>query len=50
VTTEQAEKFMDANATGWRWTLSTPHTAEVDHSATLRAVEQQWPKVKFHAA
>ena len=24
-------------------------TLLVDHSATLRAVEQQWPKIKFHA-
>ncbi|UUZ71636.1 hypothetical protein LP415_22600 [Polaromonas sp. P1(28)-8] len=24
-------------------------TLLVDHSATLRAVEQQWPKIRFHA-
>ena len=24
-------------------------TLLVDHSATLRAVEQQWPNIRFHA-
>jgi peptide chain release factor 3 len=52
VTSEDAnelKKFMDANAHRVALDAVDAPTLLVDHSATLRAVEQQWPKIKFHA-
>ena len=39
----------DANAHRVALDAVDAPTLLVDHSATLRAVEQQWPKIKFHA-
>jgi hypothetical protein len=40
---------IDANAHRVALDAVDAPTLLVDHSATLRAVEQQWPKIKFHA-
>jgi peptide chain release factor 3 len=45
----ELKKFMDANAHRVALDAVDAPTLLVDHSATLRAVEQQWPKIKFHA-
>jgi len=45
----ELKKFMDANAHRVALDAVNAPTLLVDHSATLRAVEQQWPKIKFHA-
>ncbi|MFC5521527.1 peptide chain release factor 3 [Polaromonas jejuensis] len=47
--THELKKFMDANAHRVALDAVDAPTLLVDHSATLRAVEQQWPKIKFHA-
>ncbi|MCY7371065.1 MAG: peptide chain release factor 3 [Polaromonas sp.] len=46
---DELKKFMDANAHRVALDAVDAPTLLVDHSATLRAVEQQWPKIKFHA-
>jgi peptide chain release factor 3 len=46
---QELKKFMDANAHRVALDAVDAPTLLVDHSATLRAVEQQWPKIKFHA-
>ena len=45
----ELKKFMEANAHRVALDAVDAPTLLVDHSATLRAVEQQWPKIKFHA-
>ncbi len=45
----ELKKFVDANAHRVALDAVDAPTLLVDHSATLRAVEQQWPKIKFHA-
>lgn len=45
----ELKKFMDANAHRVALDAVDAPTLLVDHGATLRAVEQQWPKIKFHA-
>ena len=45
----ELKKFMDANAHRVALDAVDAPTLLVDHSATLRAVEQQWPKIRFHA-
>jgi len=45
----ELKKFMDANAHRVALDAVNAPTLLVDHSATLRAVEQQWPRIKFHA-
>ena len=45
----ELKKFMDANSHRVALDAVDAPTLLVDHSATLRAVEQQWPKIKFHA-
>jgi peptide chain release factor 3 len=45
----ELKKFIDANAHRVALDAVDAPTLLVDHGATLRAVEQQWPKVKFHA-
>ncbi|MES2943769.1 MAG: peptide chain release factor 3 [Pseudomonadota bacterium] len=47
--TNELKKFMDANSHRVALDAVDAPTLLVDHSATLRAVEQQWPKIKFHA-
>ena len=46
---QELKKFIDANAHRVALDAVDAPTLLVDHSATLRAVEQQWPKIKFHA-
>ena len=45
----ELKKFMDANTHRVALDAVAAPTLLVDHSATLRAVEQQWPKIRFHA-
>jgi peptide chain release factor 3 len=45
----ELKKFMEANSHRVALDAVDAPTLLVDHSATLRAVEQQWPKIKFHA-
>jgi peptide chain release factor 3 len=45
----ELKKFMDANSHRVALDAVDAPTLLVDHSATLRAVEQQWPKIRFHA-
>jgi len=45
----ELKKFIDANSHRVALDAVDAPTLLVDHSATLRAVEQQWPKIKFHA-
>ena len=46
---QELKKFIDANAHRVALDAVDAPTLLVDHSATLRAVEQQWPEIKFHA-
>ncbi len=46
---QELKKFIEANAHRVALDAVDAPTLLVDHSATLRAVEQQWPKIKFHA-
>ncbi len=45
----ELKKFIDANSHRVALDAVDAPTLLVDHSATLRAVEQQWPKIRFHA-
>ena len=45
----ELKKFIEANAHRVALDAVDAPTLLVDHSATLRAVEQQWPRIKFHA-
>ncbi len=44
----ELKRFMDANAHRIALDAVDAPTLLVDHSATLRAVEANWPKIKFH--
>ena len=45
----EAERFIDANAHRVALDAVDAPTVLLDHMATLRAVEANWPKIKFHA-
>ena len=45
----ELKRFMQANAHRIALDAVDAPTLLVDHSATLRAVEANWPKIKFHA-
>jgi peptide chain release factor 3 len=44
----ELKRFMDANAHRMALDAVDAPTLLVDHSATLRAVQDNWPKIKFH--
>jgi len=44
----ELKRFIDANAHRIALDAVDAPTLLVDHSATLRAVEANWPKIKFH--
>ena len=46
---QELKRFIDANAHRVALDAVDAPTLLVDHSATLRAVEANWPKIKFHA-
>lgn len=46
---QELKRFMDANAHRVALDAVDAPTLLVDHNATLRAVEANWPKIKFHA-
>ena len=45
---QELKRFMDANAHRMALDAVDAPTLLVDHSATLRAVQENWPKIKFH--
>ncbi|MDP1687088.1 peptide chain release factor 3 [Hydrogenophaga sp.] len=45
----ELKRFIDANSHRVALDAVNAPTLLVDHSATLRAVEANWPKIKFHA-
>ncbi len=45
----ELKKFIDANSHRVALDAVNAPTLLVDHAATLRAVEANWPKIKFHA-
>ena len=45
----ELKKFIDANSHRVALDAVDAPTLLVDHAATLRAVEANWPKIKFHA-
>ena len=46
---QELKRFIDANQHRVALDAVDAPTLLVDHSATLRAVEANWPKIKFHA-
>ncbi|GLS13642.1 peptide chain release factor 3 [Hydrogenophaga electricum] len=46
---QELKRFMDANAHRVALDAVDAPTVLLDHMATLRAVEGNWPKIKFHA-
>ena len=46
---QELKRFIDANAHRVALDAVDAPTLLVDHTATLRAVEGSWPKIKFHA-
>ena len=46
---QELKRFIDANAHRVALDAVDAPTLLVDHTATLRAVEANWPKIKFHA-
>jgi peptide chain release factor 3 len=46
---QELKRFIDANAHRVALDAVDAPTLLVDHNATLRAVEANWPKIKFHA-
>ena len=46
---QELKRFMDANAHRVALDAVDAPTVLLDHMATLRAVEANWPKIKFHA-
>jgi peptide chain release factor 3 len=46
---QELKRFMDANAHRVALDAVDAPTVLLDHGATLRAVEANWPKIKFHA-
>ena len=45
----ELKRFIDANSHRVALDAVDAPTLLVDHAATLRAVEANWPKIKFHA-
>ncbi|KJS74882.1 MAG: peptide chain release factor 3 [Comamonadaceae bacterium BICA1-1] len=45
----ELKRFMQANLHRMAWDAVDAPTLLVDHQATLRAVEANWPKIQFHA-
>lgn len=45
----ELKRFMDANIHRMAWDAVDAPAILVDHMATLRAVESNWPKIQFHA-
>lgn len=45
---QELKRFMDANAHRMALDAVDAPTLLVDHGATLRAVQDNWPKIKFH--
>jgi peptide chain release factor 3 len=46
---QELKRFIDANAHRVALDAVDAPTVLLDHMATLRAVEANWPKIKFHA-
>ncbi|GAA6141634.1 peptide chain release factor 3 [Hydrogenophaga sp. 5NK40-0174] len=46
---QELKRFIDANAHRVALDAVDAPTVLLDHMATLRAVEENWPKIKFHA-
>ena len=46
---QELKRFMDANAHRVALDAVDAPTVLLDHGATLRAVEANWPKIRFHA-
>ena len=46
---QELKRFIDANIHRMAWDAVDAPTILVDHHATLRAVEANWPKIQFHA-
>ncbi len=44
----ELKRFIDANIHRMAWDAVDAPTILVDHMATLRAVEANWPKIQFH--
>ena len=44
----ELKRFIDANIHRMAWDAVDAPTILVDHNATLRAVEANWPKIQFH--
>ena len=44
----ELKRFIDANIHRMAWDAVDAPTILVDHMATLRAVESNWPKIQFH--
>ncbi|GAB3186639.1 peptide chain release factor 3 [Hydrogenophaga aquatica] len=45
----ELKRFIDANIHRMAWDAVDAPAILVDHNATLRAVEANWPKIQFHA-
>ena len=45
----ELKRFIDANIHRMAWDAVDAPAILVDHMATLRAVESNWPKIQFHA-
>jgi peptide chain release factor 3 len=45
----ELKRFIEANIHRMAWDAVDAPTLLVDHQATLRAVEANWPKIQFHA-
>ena len=45
----ELKRFIDANIHRMAWDAVDAPAILVDHGATLRAVEANWPKIQFHA-
>ena len=46
---QELKRFIEANIHRMAWDAVDAPTILVDHTATLRAVESNWPKIQFHA-
>jgi peptide chain release factor 3 len=46
---QELKRFIEANIHRMAWDAVDAPTILVDHTATLRAVEANWPKIQFHA-
>jgi len=46
---QELKRFIDANIHRMAWDAVDAPAILVDHNATLRAVEANWPKIQFHA-